>query len=152
MRCFPEKFKQLTKSLHDPGSRRSRPISTLLTYFSLPPVSLFLVVCLMFAIDILIHSLLFPSNYLIDWFQWITNLLELIRASRGTHSFPQVLSCFSSQEPCLQQELRNIDFGTPLSPWQKIISLNKNFLYWKKDLFKNGILFLNDIFIEKDSS
>ena len=146
---------------------------------------------------------------------------EFIMASRGTHSFPQVLSCFSSQEPYLQQEpgnnhfgscccigvfvvvvfftyilhlcflilrfdtclhswlnftswqdnwtynwcsdhrpcwsesstlLKYIDFTRPLFPGQENHFLNQEFLYWKKDLFKNGILFLNDIFIEKDSS
>ena len=150
MRCFPEKFKQLTKSLHDPGSRRSRPISTLLTYFSLPPVSLFLVVCLMFAIDIRINSFQFPSHYLIDLFQWITNLLELIRASRGNHSFPQVLSCFSSQEPCLHQEPRNI---LTLQSLQDLFSLAKKYFFKQElslNLFKNGIIlpiFINGFLI-----
>ena len=86
----------------------------------------------MFAIDI-------PSHYLIDLFQWITNLLELIRASRGNHSFPQVLSFFSSQEPCLQQEPRNI---LTLQSLQDLFSLAKNYLF-KQELsldLKNGII------------
>ena len=37
-----------------------------------------------------------------------TNIYECVRASRETQSFPQVLSCFSTQEPCFQQvEPRN---------------------------------------------
>ena len=55
---------------------------------------------------------------------------------------PGVILFFSPRTLFATGAKKYIDFATPLFPGKKIISLNKNFLYWKKVLFKNGIMLL----------